>query len=159
MQHLLLDVLCLISNSLRLILQEYKFFLAFENSLCKDYITEKFWLRALDNNIVPVVMNLGNTTNTRTATVNVDGTLTLADSLFLNNSTSSNTSSANDNATVTVASGGTVNVANVSGSRTSVGGSPHPESSRAPSSASLARGRRFNCSRGRTAAPVRAVCG
>lgn len=34
--------------------QNYKFFLAFENTLCKDYITEKFF-RTLKYNIIPVV--------------------------------------------------------------------------------------------------------
>ncbi|CAG0880473.1 unnamed protein product [Darwinula stevensoni] len=33
----------------------YKFFLAFENSLCRDYATEKFYL-ALKHDMVPVVM-------------------------------------------------------------------------------------------------------
>ena len=32
-----------------------QFYLAFENSHCQDYITEKFW-RALDKGIVPIVM-------------------------------------------------------------------------------------------------------
>ena len=27
------------------ILNEYKFYLAFENALCEDYITEKYWAR------------------------------------------------------------------------------------------------------------------
>jgi hypothetical protein len=35
--------------------------LAFENSNCPDYITEKLW-RILDSNIVPVVMGGGNYT-------------------------------------------------------------------------------------------------
>ena len=34
----------------------YKFFFAIENSLCKDYISEKFWFKALNNHVVPVVM-------------------------------------------------------------------------------------------------------
>ncbi|KAK2162782.1 hypothetical protein LSH36_91g00008 [Paralvinella palmiformis] len=34
----------------------YKFYLAFENSNCRDYITEKFYWNALYNDIVPVVM-------------------------------------------------------------------------------------------------------
>ena len=38
------------------ILRQYKFYLAFENSNCADYITEKFWLQALQNNILPIVM-------------------------------------------------------------------------------------------------------
>lgn len=34
---------------------KYKFYLSFENSLCKDYITEKFFRNALNYDIVPVV--------------------------------------------------------------------------------------------------------
>ena len=37
-------------------LLRYKFFFAFENSFCLDYITEKYWYLSLDHNIVPVVM-------------------------------------------------------------------------------------------------------
>lgn len=37
-------------------LKEYKFYLAFENALCKDYITEKYWERLGEENVVPVVM-------------------------------------------------------------------------------------------------------
>lgn len=36
------------------VLDEYKFYLAAENSLCPDYVTEKFY-RALMNGVVPVV--------------------------------------------------------------------------------------------------------
>jgi len=35
-------------------LDGYKFYLAFENSLCPDYVTEKFY-RALDKEVVPIV--------------------------------------------------------------------------------------------------------
>lgn len=35
---------------------DYKFYLAFENSNCKDYITEKFFVNALGRNILPIVM-------------------------------------------------------------------------------------------------------
>ncbi len=34
----------------------YKFYLAFENTNCKDYITEKFFVNALQHKIVPIVM-------------------------------------------------------------------------------------------------------
>ncbi|XP_015772806.1 PREDICTED: galactoside 3(4)-L-fucosyltransferase-like [Acropora digitifera] len=37
-------------------LQHYKFYLAFENSFCIDYITEKYWRKSLFLNIIPVVM-------------------------------------------------------------------------------------------------------
>ncbi|CAG0896295.1 unnamed protein product [Darwinula stevensoni] len=36
--------------------QDYKFYLAFENSNCKEYITEKFFLNGLGNDILPIVM-------------------------------------------------------------------------------------------------------
>ena len=47
---------CLPRNSNRCnhILNEYKFYLAAENSLCADYITEKFY-RTLEMGLVPVV--------------------------------------------------------------------------------------------------------
>ena len=38
------------------LLQSYKFYLAFENSLCPEYITEKAWLRLRDGVVVPVVL-------------------------------------------------------------------------------------------------------
>ena len=37
---------------------KYKFYFAFENNFCQDYITEKFFL-AIRQNIVPVVLGLG----------------------------------------------------------------------------------------------------
>lgn len=36
--------------------KDYKFYLAFENSNCKDYITEKLYENALQRNILPIVM-------------------------------------------------------------------------------------------------------
>ncbi|XP_071485785.1 glycoprotein 3-alpha-L-fucosyltransferase A-like [Diadema antillarum] len=36
-------------------LRKHKFYLAFENSECRDYITEKLWRNAFLNDIVPVV--------------------------------------------------------------------------------------------------------
>ncbi len=35
--------------------KDYKFYLAFENSLCKHYVTEKFWER-IPYDMVPIVM-------------------------------------------------------------------------------------------------------
>ena len=42
------------NECLNMLSTSYKFYLAFENSLCRDYVTEKFY-NALTNNIVPVV--------------------------------------------------------------------------------------------------------
>ncbi|KAL1470691.1 hypothetical protein MTO96_024107 [Rhipicephalus appendiculatus] len=36
--------------------RDYKFYLAFENSNCKDYITEKFFVNGLGRDVVPIVM-------------------------------------------------------------------------------------------------------
>lgn len=36
--------------------KDYKFYLSFENSNCRDYVTEKYFLNALENNILPIVM-------------------------------------------------------------------------------------------------------
>ncbi|KAM4641733.1 3-galactosyl-N-acetylglucosaminide 4-alpha-L-fucosyltransferase FUT3-like [Discoglossus pictus] len=37
-------------------ISEYKFYLAFENSIYKDYISEKFWRNALESWTVPIVL-------------------------------------------------------------------------------------------------------
>lgn len=42
------------SPECRDLLDQYKFYLAAENSLCPDYVTEKFY-RALATNVVPIV--------------------------------------------------------------------------------------------------------
>ena len=36
-------------------LSEFKFYLAFENSYCEDYVTEKYWKNALEHDSVPIV--------------------------------------------------------------------------------------------------------
>lgn len=36
--------------------KDYKFYLAFENSNCRDYITEKFYVNGLMNDILPIAM-------------------------------------------------------------------------------------------------------
>lgn len=54
------DKECLPRNSHRCnnLLDEYKFYLSFENSLCPDYISEKFY-RALERDVVPIVYGGG----------------------------------------------------------------------------------------------------
>ena len=49
------DNQCSKSSNCEDIFNSYKFTLAFENGVCTDYITEKFWT-ALDRNSVPVVL-------------------------------------------------------------------------------------------------------
>ena len=43
-------------NFLEMLRKKYKFYLAFENSNCAEYITEKFWFNALEHDTVPIVM-------------------------------------------------------------------------------------------------------
>lgn len=38
------------------LLRRHKFYLAFENGNCPDYITEKYWENAIGNDVVPIVM-------------------------------------------------------------------------------------------------------
>ncbi|CAH8511747.1 unnamed protein product [Schistosoma turkestanicum] len=40
----------------KMLKEHYKFYLSFENSLCQDYITEKFFRNSLMNDVIPVVM-------------------------------------------------------------------------------------------------------
>ena len=48
-------------------LSKYKFYLAFENWNCIDYISEKYWINSLQNDIVPVVLGGGNYSNSNLA--------------------------------------------------------------------------------------------
>ena len=50
---------CPRGNGCTKILRRYKFYLAFENSFCKEYVTEKYWVRAIGNEVVPVVLGGG----------------------------------------------------------------------------------------------------
>ena len=45
------------------LLPKYKFYLAFENSICEDYITEKTYKNSLKNEIVPVIISGANLSN------------------------------------------------------------------------------------------------
>ena len=40
----------------------FQFYLSLENSLCTDYVTEKFW-KILPYNVIPVVLNGANMSN------------------------------------------------------------------------------------------------
>ncbi|CAH8603516.1 unnamed protein product [Schistosoma mattheei] len=43
-------------SCLKMIRENYKFYLSFENSLCSEYITEKLYKNALKNDLLPIVM-------------------------------------------------------------------------------------------------------
>ena len=45
------------------LLPKYKFYLAFENAVCEDYITEKTYRNAFTNEIVPVIISGANLSN------------------------------------------------------------------------------------------------
>lgn len=44
------------AKCLQMMNMTYKFYLSLENSLCKDYVTEKFW-KILPYNVIPIVLN------------------------------------------------------------------------------------------------------
>ena len=45
------------------LIPKYKFYLSFENAVCKDYITEKTYINAFANEIVPVIISGANLSN------------------------------------------------------------------------------------------------
>ncbi len=51
-----------ISQRCESLLDDYKFYLAAENSLCPDYVSEKFY-RALTNDLVPIVYGVADYTD------------------------------------------------------------------------------------------------
>ena len=40
-------------------IHEYKFYLAFENQYCDEYVTEKYWYKGIRNGVVPIVLGAG----------------------------------------------------------------------------------------------------
>lgn len=49
------DLTCSKGGDCEKVLSNYKFYLALENSECEDYVTEKFWDKALRHRTVPIV--------------------------------------------------------------------------------------------------------
>ena len=50
---------CLNDEECNAKIRRFKFYLAFENALCDDYVTEKYWYRAIKNGVVPIVLGGG----------------------------------------------------------------------------------------------------
>ena len=48
-------------------LRKYKFYLAFESEFCDEYVSEKYWYRAIRNGVVPVVLGGGPYSDPRVA--------------------------------------------------------------------------------------------
>lgn len=46
------------------LLPEYKFYLSFENAVCTDYVTEKFYRNALEIGVIPIIINGANRSDT-----------------------------------------------------------------------------------------------
>ena len=44
---------------MKMLERDYKFYLSFENSLCLDYVTEKYF-RTMQYDIIPITLNLAN---------------------------------------------------------------------------------------------------
>ncbi|XP_071814779.1 alpha-(1,3)-fucosyltransferase C-like [Apostichopus japonicus] len=57
-------------SSATALLQTYKFYIAFENSCCSEYITEKFWQALADFELVPIVVGTSKTDYERVAPPN-----------------------------------------------------------------------------------------
>ena len=57
-------------DCLKMLDTDYKFYLAFENSNCVDYITEKFFVNGLKHNILPIVMGASKEAYERSAPLN-----------------------------------------------------------------------------------------
>ena len=41
-------------------IKRFKFYLAFESGFCNDYVTEKYWENAIENDVLPIVLNGAN---------------------------------------------------------------------------------------------------
>ena len=54
---------CFPRNSCYSLISNYKFFLAFENNICRDYLTEKTKINAFEHETVPVIISGANLSN------------------------------------------------------------------------------------------------
>ena len=47
-------------NECAMKIKRFKFYLAFESGFCNDYVTEKYWDNAIENDVLPIVLNGAN---------------------------------------------------------------------------------------------------